>query len=308
MATLNHNDSISVFYGTYALRDAHNAAVAGDVITLSPGNFTACDISKAVTIRGVGAAYDSLSNTHPTIISDDFVISPNDSVYSLEMEAIYINGMMNYNEVYNPKFRKCIIEKYLSYNFKGNSIGTEFVNCIIKEIAGTAYSDFTFIGSVIYSSSISSSATMCLNSLLITHSTLSKLNAMNSIITRSASGGYLSGNSIAYNCIFIKNDFTNEMWDDNTNNTNMIVQKLSDVFESFNNLSLPAFSTDERYILKEEIATSFLGSDGTEVGIHGGMFPFDTRPSYMIVKKCNVANKSTIDGKLSVDIEVMVEE
>ena len=89
----------------------------------------------------------------------------------------------------------------------------------------------------------------------------------------------------------------------------MRIGNITSVFETVTSPYIDVyFSFDERYILKEEIATSFLGSDGTEVGIHGGMFPFDTRPSYMVVKKCNVANKSTIDGKLSVDIEVMVEE
>ena len=63
-----------------------------------------------------------------------------------------------------------------------------------------------------------------------------------------------------------------------------------------------------QFILKDEIATGFLGGDGTQVGIYGGMLPYSNRPTYMVLKRCNVANKSTIDGKLSVDIEVVTEE
>ena len=54
LATLNHNDSITVYYGASALQQAHNAAVAGDIITLSPGSFTSVTITKPVSIRGAG--------------------------------------------------------------------------------------------------------------------------------------------------------------------------------------------------------------------------------------------------------------
>ena len=67
------------------------------------------------------------------------------------------------------------------------------------------------------------------------------------------------------------------------------------------------FEEEGFYILKDEIASNFLGTDGTQVGIYGGFMPYSTRPTYMVLKRCNVANKTTIDGKLSVDIEVVTE-
>ena len=77
----------------------------------------------------------------------------------------------------------------------------------------------------------------------------------------------------------------------------------TEVFATFTG----TFDLEEPFILKNEIATGFLGSDGTQVGIHGGFMPYSNRPSYMVLKRCNVANKSTIDGKLSVEIEVVTE-
>ena len=77
-----------------------------------------------------------------------------------------------------------------------------------------------------------------------------------------------------------------------------------EVFENFTG----TFSLEESFILKDEIATGFLGGDGTQVGIYGGFLPYSPRPTYMVIKRCNVANKSTIDGKLSVEIEVVTEE
>ena len=87
--------------------------------------------------------------------------------------------------------------------------------------------------------------------------------------------------------------------------SNTHVSSMSEVFETFAGGGINYY---EEYILNEEFATSFPGNDGTEVGIHGGIMPFSLNPSYMIVKRCNVAGKSTIDGKLSVDIEIETEE
>lgn len=41
LATLNHEGTISTFYGAQAWKNAHDAAVNGDVITLSSGTFVA---------------------------------------------------------------------------------------------------------------------------------------------------------------------------------------------------------------------------------------------------------------------------
>ena len=88
----------------------------------------------------------------------------------------------------------------------------------------------------------------------------------------------------------------------------MEVNYLSDVFETFNNNYYDNFSYEEAYILKEEIATGFLGDDGTEVGIHGGYMPYDPRPSYQIVRHYSVPKKSDNEGHLNVEIEVYTEE
>ena len=56
--------------------------------------------------------------------------------------------------------------------------------------------------------------------------------------------------------------------------------------------------------LKEEAAATYLGTDGTEVGIYGGLYPYTLMPDNPLVTKCDVANKTTEDGKLKVEIEV----
>ena len=64
------------------------------------------------------------------------------------------------------------------------------------------------------------------------------------------------------------------------------------------------FSDTDLQILKEELQSTWLGDDGTQVGIYGGFLPFDPTPTNPQITKFNVASKTTADGKLSVDIEV----
>ena len=111
MATLNHEGTISTFYGTVALRQAHAAAVSGDVITLSSGTFLSTDISKAVTIRGAGMdvtkAYDIVSE--PTVLGGDFNIKiPAEDTGRLTLEGFFHNGNIWFYEgqVKNALFLK----------------------------------------------------------------------------------------------------------------------------------------------------------------------------------------------------------
>ena len=64
----------------------------------------------------------------------------------------------------------------------------------------------------------------------------------------------------------------------------------------------------ETFHLTEAAQTAYLGLDGTQVGIYGGSMPFDPIPTNPQITKCKVAQKSTTDGKLSVDIEVKTAE
>lgn len=319
MATLNHNDTITVFYGHYALKDAHNAAVAGDIVTLSPGTFEKCDITKPITLRGAGVTIDTIAATYPTVITGNFKLDiPKHTEYYLVIEGVYMSQTIDINKLYNAKFNRCNIYQLKFGGSSTNSVSdeiaenVEFVNCLIREIYNYGYysstSSFTFVNCALLWHSGEVPSTF-INSLLIINIEFSKSTAYNSVITRINGSYSFTQTANAFNCIFIRNGYSSNILYNTTNNTNVTYKNLNEVFETWHSLTnISNFSFDERYILKEEIATSFLGSDGTEVGIHGGMFPFDTRPSYMVVKKCNVANKSTIDGKLSVDIEVMVEE
>ena len=115
------------------------------------------------------------------------------------------------------------------------------------------------------------------------------------------------------NCIINKNNtgfstttFYNNLWLTSNSNiacpnkTNVTISP-DDERVSFLNV---AYNDDNDYQLTDAVRTLIKGTDGTEVGIHGGSLPYDPTPTNPQITKFNVAAKSTADGKLSVDIEV----
>ena len=323
IATLFHDGDIKTFYGTGALRSAHAAAVHGAVITLSSGSFTATKITKAVTLRGAGMEYDSISVTEPTIISGDFSIQiASDSTLqnnNLVMEGIYHNadGVITVNgSLANPQFVKCRL-----YEIKcSNSTGTfgymnyaNFINCVI---ANQVY--FYSLGSATF-------VNCYLNNLHQRNNQSSHefqncvvkdddfFNVYNTVFRNcflyaaSTTNCNLPTSSPAYNCVGYTDSTTGGIFTNQSNTTNTKVSSLSDVFKTWTGSSLANFKA-ERLELTDAAKTKYLGSDGTQIGIYGGSIPFDPRPSNPQITKLNVASKSTADGKLSVDIEVKAAE
>lgn len=324
IATLFHDGDIKTFYGTGALRSAHAAAVHGDVITLSSGSFTATKITKAVTLRGAGMEYDSISVTEPTIISGDFSIQiASDSTLqnnNLVMEGIYHNaaGVITViGSLKNPQFVKCRL-----YEIRCSSSGTagymyyaNFINCVIAD-------------EVYFFSSGSATFVNCyLNNLTQNNSNSSHefqncvvkddnfFNVNNTVFRNcflyatSGTSTYnkLPSSSPAYNCVALSATSSTNIFANQSNTTNTQASSFSDVFKTWTGSSLANFKT-ERLELTDAAKTKYLGSDGTQIGIYGGSIPFDPRPSNPQITKLNVASKSTADGKLSVDIEVKAAE
>lgn len=301
VATLQHGDDISVFYGTNAFVEAHTAAADGDIITLSSGTFVPTTVTKAITLRGAGCAIDTVAGTHPTIFGGSIQLNSTNETIPLTVEGILFTNGVICRQLHNPKFNKCNftslsnVSAYPSHN-------AQITNCIIDNFSCGSFTNTTIINSVIWSVSSSSNANAVLfyNSIMAINST-DGISGYNSILIRRANINMLSTCSF-FNCIGINvasntaNPFGNGYI-----SYCSIYTSYDEVFESFDG----NFSFDSDFTLKDDIVTSVLGTDGTQVGVYGGILPYTSRPSYMVLKHCNVANKSTIDGKLSVDIEVI---
>ncbi len=297
VATLQHGDSVCAFYGPGALGEAHEAADHGDIITLSGGWFSANGITKAITLRGAGFVTDSVTGTPPTSISGDIWLNVTGTDGFLTIEGVLFSGTVYYIYLNNPKFNRCCFHGISYVSSTIQMLSPLFINCIIENFS-FYYTNYT---QLINSMVLKANGIHSNHEVLAHHSIIGfngnspdALTAHNSIIF----GGTSLSTCSFFNCIGINWSFGYAYTTGCVN-----YDSYEDVFETFNG----SFSLDESFILKDEIATGFVSSDGTQVGIYGGMVPYSTRPNYMVVKRCNVAPQSTIDGKLSVEIEVVTE-
>ena len=303
VAILQHNDTLSAFYGPNALSAAHTAASDGDTITLSSGNFNGCALSKAVTIHGAGCVEDTASHRPPTIIAGNSFISKSDGTMPLTLEGVWF-GRVYYGSSYpsrNVRFIKCNIDGIcISSKY---SYGFYFVNCIIGafEFYGNglliqnSVVRFTYYNqSDLYNMNFIFNSVVCFNNNV----TMNNTRGFNSILA--TANGNTASNSTFYNCVDIQTGNSN-IFEGQLNQTNMQVNSYDEVFETF----AGTVDYNESYQLKSDFASSFLGNDGMEVGIHGGMNPYHSRPPYMIIKNTEVAGRTTEDDKLNVQIHLI---
>ena len=308
LATLNHKGQISTFYGATALNKAHAAAVHGDVITLSVGSFNGVNITKAVTIRGAGMGMDTISNALPTIINSDFTINvPAMDTANLILEGIYHNGTISYTQATRPMFIKCRFKDIVYQSYSSSTMtDATFMHCKIVGNSIGLFGSGSIINSVINYDPVISNYTI--TNCIIIEDYMGMTNCtMTNCIIGVYDGSLESSNYVSYCVSFCHNGDGANIYDELPFNTTNFVVTKGDIFSTYdfptNEGTIYAIPDNEWFKLSET-GKSYLGNDGTEVGIYGGNMPFDPRTTTPQITKCNVAAKSTADGKLSVDIEV----
>ena len=321
LATLSHEGTISTYYGVTALKEAYNAAVDGDVITLASGSYLAIDLTKAVSICGAGMGLGTAKNIEPTIISGDFDINiPTETTERFTIEGIYHNGKITYYNCQNVMFLKSRFGTIVDIGRDAYLGNATFVHCrIASKIALSDNSDPSLINCIVNNAE--------------NHGTTDNMFEFTNCIMRGSA--YKIRRSTLRNCIFW-NDGGSNTYDDapsrefastnsiyNTigiadyssifknipNSTNTYIYKgsVSSLFKTYRGDDIANLDSEE-FELTDDAKVEYLGMDGTQVGIYGGNLPFDPTPSNPQITKCNVAAKSTADGKLSVDIEVKASE
>lgn len=296
MATLNHEGTISTFYGVNALRQAHAAAVSGDVITLSSGTFLSTDITKAVTIRGAGMdvskAYDIVNE--PTVLGGNLSINiPAEDTGRLTLEGIFLNNDICFSEgqVKNALFLKSRFN-YI-YTNSGKIQDLTILNCRISRGFRIGSGTAQFLNSVV--NGFESGYISFSHCVILSGSTDNNGNQYkNCIICCELPVSYSSS---AYNNLFIANQ--NYILNNVPNNTNLRVPTSDERFAY-----LRGYNDSKDYKLTDQNRDVLKATDGGEIGIYGGSLPYSAIPTNPQITKFNVASKTTADGKLSVDIEV----
>lgn len=296
LATLNHEGTISTFYGTGALQEAYKAATHGDVITLSSGSFLGTDIQKAITLRGAGMVVDTVSHTEPTVISNDFTIHVSDTLsHRFTMEGIYSNQNIKISCLQNAMFLKCRFKSVGYGNVNSSKMkDLNFIHCRIAESFSLAQNgSASFINSIVLGTYQSTNAVFSFTNCYVNNVNLSHSEYKNCIIKHDYYG---QSSTTYYNNLWLASNYNLN----SPNNTNVKINP-TDERVSFLNVD---YSDSNDYVLTDAVRALIKGTDGTEVGIHGGSLPYDPTPTNPQITKFNVASKSTADGKLSVDIEV----
>ncbi len=292
VATLTHGEEIKMYYGSYAFRDAMNDANHGDMINLSGGGFQATNITKAVTLRGAG-----IDSGDPTYIVNDFNVQiPSSTTERFSAEGIYFSGKMNVKDTLNNAYFLKSYLKYFSVNSSTCNVKNAlFANCKVMQVTLNYNSTAQFVNSYVSGFSNSSSGTSAssfINCTIVSHpSYINTSTLLNTIIVEPNNYSYdLPSSNIANNCVAIgySGMFRNIVAGGNNKSADKTIFIDSDPLKD----------------LTEEAKKQYIGGDGTQVGMYGGTLPFNTTPSYPQITKMNVAQKTTADGKLSVEIEV----
>lgn len=305
VATLQHGQEISAFYGSNALVEAYNAADNGDIITLSSGSFTPTNINKGITLRGAGCVSDSVAGTNATIINGGFTLWVVDTIENrMNIEGILFPNTVNMGNLNSPTFTRC---NFMNISEPGNGVmeGAQFIDCIIGAMTFYRANNTTFNNCVVWEPNWvqNSHIVVIYNSIfggMVNGS--STLTAYNSIIVKQRGGDPTSSCSF-FNCIGIYLEEEGTAFGSGYTSNCTQYMGYESVFNTFDG----TFHPEADFSLNED-AASFEGTDGTQVGIFGGSMPYNSRPAYQVLKRSTVAPRSTVDGKLNVDIEVITEE
>ena len=324
VASLQHGNDISHYYGQGALQAAYSASQNGDVITLSAGRFTfSGTFDKGITIRGAG-----IDAEMRTYISDEFEIQADDNSLSMELEGIWFN---NYVYLVNStkgngqlKVIKCGFDnlriwptKNNNYNAYGLGTGpiSRFYNCIINamDFVQNTNPNCNFVNSYIralegsrYLGNNNSAFVNCVvdgsyrNGYGSRPSSYFYLNFRNCIfyIDDNYNGYALPSTATAYNCLGIGNEYLFQNL--YANSTNQLANGIETIFATYKG----TYEKGEAFKLTEQAKTQYLGSDGTQVGMQGGMYPYSSTVQYPVITKLETDAHTTKEGVLNVKVQI----
>lgn len=292
-AVLQHGEQVSVFQGSGAFYYAMAAAVDGDVITLSDGNFTPAQINKSVSIYGAGYTKNAETGTTQSCLNGNvFIGVQGDTLCNVHLEGLYINGILyagyvdnystkvplknltvekcwmsnniqmgSYNE--NLTFKQCVLAKHIN---RGLSKNTLITNCLLYGNILGFTEEFEILidhciiaGSDNYTNNNNGQGITWTNCVFAVNSSNPNLCGIYSVVKNclKASGGFNTGT-------VTENIYT--------------VGAISEIFADGENAN---FSANRTWELKQPDV--WIGTDGTPVGPSGGI-GWSTVPRVPVIK------------------------
>lgn len=324
-ATLQQKDKTTVYYGPAAFVDAFNAVKdSADIITLSSGTFRATTVNKSVTIYGAGFELNEEKGIYPTVI-DDFKVmhiitsDPEDPTIQTKnkIDGIHIEGIRMYRILFgdyynetvlsNLTLKRCFFERLAFNNGHDNesatTTNTNVINCVISSFYVDTYSNnFAIYNSIINQLYGNDEP----NSLLVKNCILFAANRP---------VGTFKDNIMLYSGQIIGTNEKSSYYEKNITREAILFDLVSDANKKDNwtgktDIAIfgaeigQAYNPQLTYAIKADAAKTYIGTDGTPVGLYGGYYPFTKTPSTPQIVSKAIDVQSTVDGKLKVSIKV----
>lgn len=313
---LHSNGTTTIFGGANPFTDAYNAAVNGDTLYLPGGTIPyPSTIDKGLVIIGAGHYPDSTLATGKTILTGDLVILQNAD--KLWLEGIEVTGNIRFQN--NHKVDSVTIRRsrFVNLLIEGNG-GTPCVdNNIFENVitGGVNFGNATSSmlsnniigGQISFASNIGISNNILLNNpstIAFYSATFRSVNVCfisNNVVFRNHGGG----SNVNFDCNL--NTFSNNIFTlvpDIGTNTFTDNYNSIDISTVFVSQSGNVFDYTHDYHLVNP--ATYLGIDGTEVGVYGGMYPIKDGavPQNPHIQAKTIATATDTNGDLQIQIQV----
>lgn len=329
MATLQHGDKTTVFLGVDALVNAYNAAAdSADVITLSAGAFNVpSEFSKSISVFGAGFENDTITSTKCTRLKGDVKLKHANSVDEdgntvndgrrvdgSHFEGLYLATdqgsvksfyLVNNNgfAIKNVTIAKC---KFMYLDHPGSNLSVD--NLTIRQCR---FEDIDAHVSYIYNNlyvtnchfrtfgKCNAASTIHIDHCILKNQyakTVEEL-GVNALVSNSILYYYLTASATAKSNIFIGATTTGT---NNVNGFNWVALASAGVWVAEGEDG--TYSAEKTFELK--YPDKYIGTDGTQVGVHGGDYPWNKIPCTPRIIESNIDTKTSADGKLKVSIKV----
>jgi hypothetical protein len=314
VVALHSSNGTSVFSGVSPFVDAYNAAQPGDTIYLSGGSFANPPlIDKKLMIFGAGYNPNFTSATNPTLLTGNFTLGENSDNTVVEGIHFAATIVVDYNVSASfITFKRCRIDGaiYFSGDLSNPSVNNVFAECIIfgDNLFDNA-ANISITNSIINYRFRNSRSNSIKNNIFLGdgfhwtdgYFTSPFYNEISNNIFRgnvNICAGGTDGN-IWFNNVFVQ--ATPNMGNNPITNNNYLSVPLENIFVNYTD---GTFNYQHDYHL--QYPETYVGSDGTQTGIYGGLFPFKTGgvPVNPHISLKNIASQTTPSGELSIQIEV----
>lgn len=309
-----------LFIGTSALSEAVTASSSGDTLYLSAGSFSGTiNIDKELALFGTGVYPDSSTATGNTYVTQAFnVLANNVHIEGINFQSNFYIGNNTGQSFSNINIKRCALTGVNGLRVENGVTvdGLSVVGSIISKaiyLTATSY-NISFYNSILGSTIEYINEAEFLNNIFLYQGT--------SYIARNCSNNTFNNNIFLYSQNMSNYGFSPSDATSNIFNNNMIVSELYtfgvnptenntwnniDQATIFVNQTGSDFSFDHDYHL--QTPTSYIGTDGTPIGIYGGLYPKEGYiPTNPHISSVEIARETNAAGEINIKVNISAQD